>query len=692
VLDRESLAITRWAGDCRALLGVEPGRILSSTLSELFDQRTVDRIKGRLARREQRVPPSMLLNAWPHRVSSAVDLTIHADGDIAMIEVERAPQTRRDVGDPLTRLRDMLATTQSAQSLADFIAAAATAVRSATGFDRVMVYRFVEDGSGAVVAEDTAEGMEPFIGLHYPASDIPQQARELYRRNWLRLITNVDYAPAALTPSLDPLSGQPLDMSQCVLRSVSPVHLEYLRNMGVAASMSISILRKDRLWGLIACHHRYPCRLSADRRVAAELFGQVFSLELEAKEDAEAAGCCLVARDMLDKLACRARSSEDVIPDLTRDRLLLDLVSASGAAVVCDGETRVVGVTPPDDLIDPLVGWLNGREGPVYRTACLAEDFPPAASHADKASGLLAVLVSRAPDVRVLWFRPEVVRSVVWAGDPGKPAELDPSGERLTPRRSFEAWREEKRMHARPWTDLEVETGRALQIVLTEAVLQQTLSSERQAGEAERELLMAELAHRVKNLLANIQALVQQTKRGRTSLEEYVVALEGRIHAMAHAHDLLAASRWEGATLRSLVEEEVAPFSDAEAGNITLAGEEVRLTPRAALPISLLIHELVTNAAKYGALTNRNGHVDITWGMDPERRRLELDWRERGGPPAVAPKRRGFGTRLIERTLIGLHGSARLSFEPEGLTCAVAIPAGDLTPSPPKAAPANPPA
>ena len=134
-----------------------------------------------------------------------------------------------------------------------------------------------------MIAESARSGLESYLGLHYPASDIPRQARILYERNWLRIIPDVNAKPAAIEPQLD-REGQALDLSMSILRSVSPIHVEYLQNMGVAASMSASILRQGKLWGLFACHHYAPHHVSFARRTAAELFGQMFSLLMENRE------------------------------------------------------------------------------------------------------------------------------------------------------------------------------------------------------------------------------------------------------------------------------------------------------------------------------------------------------------------------------------------------------------------------
>ena len=173
-----------------------------------------------------------------------------------MVELETA-RVVRPFSFPNTyqAVRGTVADLNRASSLQELYDITARAVRALTGFDRVMVYRYDADYNGEVVAEAKRADLNSFLGLHYPASDIPAQARALYEKNWIRLISDVDYAPAPIEPADHPATGAPLDLTYSTLRSVSPIHLEYLRNMGVRASMSISLLRDDKLWGLIACHH-----------------------------------------------------------------------------------------------------------------------------------------------------------------------------------------------------------------------------------------------------------------------------------------------------------------------------------------------------------------------------------------------------------------------------------------------------
>lgn len=677
VADRADLAILQVAGDPLFLLGVEPKRIFQLTLMSLFDDATLDILSERLRIDSDFVAPSILLGVRARNGSLPLHLTMHADGPLVLLEIEPARRGQARHGDAVTHVKAMLSAIQSACGISAYCQAAAAEVRAATGFGRVMIYRFLDDGSGAIIAEDREPGIDSFLGLHYPASDIPRQARALLRLNSLRLTPNIDYEPAPLTPRINRRTGAELDMSHCSLRSGSLLHLEYLRNMGVGASLTMSIMHQDRLWGMIACHHEAPRYLAADLRTVCELFVQIFSLHLEAKVAAEAAALRMAARAIQEDLVRRVALAPAVGRELTRDTALLDLVGADGAVVCFDGQLHYLGQVPPPEFIAQLVPWLNTLELPLFSSAHLAADFPPAASWARHASGLLAVSVSRLPKDYVLWFRAEVTRSVVWAGNPAKITLAGPHGPRLTPRKSFEAWQEELQLNAKPWDPVALEAAHALRITLLEVVLLQLdqARQEREKAGARQDLLMAELDHRVKNTLANIQALVQHSKAGKNSLEEFVGSLERRIRAMAHAHNLLSATRWDGATLRRLLEEELAPFYKERPDGLLLAGEDLMLTPRAALPFSMIIHELTSNAAKYGALSAPGGRITIHWQIDPVQHCFTLDWRESGGPPVMPLERRGFGTTLIERSVNHeLNGTARLSFEPSGVLCSISIP------------------
>ncbi|WP_328702719.1 ATP-binding protein [Belnapia mucosa] len=360
---------------------------------------------------------------------------------------------------------------------------AAASVRHITGFDRVLVYRFEENWDGTVVAEDGNGRLPTYLGLRFPASDIPAQARRLYEVNPQRLIADADYTPV---PILAAQPGPPLDLTHAGLRSVSPVHLEYMRNMGTPASMSVSILGGDgRLWGLISCHHAEPRRVSFAARNACDLVAQMFAVRVAAREEMAHIEARAQLKGLEGRLLARMTGAdrlEDGLLAVPTD--LLELTRATGVAVLTDGGCALAGYTPPEVEVRRIAAWLAQRSGDeVFETNSLASVMPEAAAYADIASGLLAISVSKLHPSFVLWFRPEVIRTVTWGGDPRKP-ELPP--DRLHPRRSFAAWAETVRQRSTRWSAAEIEAARDLRTAIVGIVLRAAEERAELTGRLER--------------------------------------------------------------------------------------------------------------------------------------------------------------------------------------------------------------
>jgi light-regulated signal transduction histidine kinase (bacteriophytochrome) len=679
VIDREGFAVEQVAGDTEFMLGIKPARTLGQSLLNLLDPEAEAFITANLNAATTFVAPIIRLGVFPRGGAMQLDLTLTADGSTAIVELEPARRTRSGSADPIALLKTLLAALHQSTTVQQCLTAAAVTLRATTGFDRAMVYRFLEDGSGVVVAEDAAPGIERFLGLHYPASDIPLQARELYKRNWLRAIPRIDYEPAALHPCLNPRTGQSIDMSHCTLRSVAPTHLEYLRNMGVTASLSLSVVCQGEFWGMLMLHHYSPRHVPADLRVACETFAQIFSLQIETKIQAERSVQRIAARRIREQLVAGLVDSSDPGAALATTGLL-QYVSAGGAAVYLDGRLHKVGVTPTDAELLELIAWLNTMAGPLFSTRCLTGDFSEPLGDSGKASGMLAVSLSRTPRDYVLWFRSEIGTTVRWAGNPAKPAS-GPLGERLTPRASFAEWLESSRLVSEAWSDVELESAEALRVGLLEAVLNSMdrIRLEREKAMQRQNLLLAELDQRVKNALAKIQALMRSEKAGAASVSAFASTIDLHIEAMALTDNLLAEGRWIGASLSKIIGAETAPFSGDGSPRVVMRGADVFLTPHEALALSLVLQELTTNALKHGALSAPAGVVSIEWDFDEAARTLNIVWRERGGPRVEEPILNGIGLDLIERT-IGqeLHGSVAIVVEAAGLRCDVSLPTGDL--------------
>ncbi|WP_333572891.1 HWE histidine kinase domain-containing protein [Sphingomonas sp.] len=604
------------------------------------------------------------------------DLALHMIGDTIVIEGE--PCTADAAGDAASTLRAMMGRLDEKDKLADFFREGARQVRALTGFDRVMVYRFERDGSGVVVAEAARSGIGSFMDLRYPASDIPQQARKLYLRTPFRIIADVHATPVPIVPQRDE-TGAPLDLSLSVLRSVSPIHIEYLKNMGVRASLSISIIVEGKLWGLFACHHYGGPRCPGfERRSMAELFGQMFALKLESRERKELSVYEAAARATSDRLLAAVASDGGLLddPEWLGSRLR-EVVPCDGIAIWIGGKVAFSGITPPPSSFAAITRRLNAMAaGRVFATDHLAEVLPQAADYADVGAGLLAIPISRSPRDYVLLFRQELVRTVNWAGDPHKPVELGPHGARLTPRQSFELWSQEVRGRSLPFSEVELRIAEVLRASLIEVVLRLSddAQEERQRASERQELLIAELNHRVRNILGLIRGLVRQSRAPGMDAAAYIRLLEGRIEALARAHDQITEDNWAPAPLGRLLRTEAAAYLGDRSGRLEQDGPMVLLRPAAFSTLALVFHELMTNSAKYGALSD-SGTVSVRWWLDPEGD-CRVEWRERGGPVVQPPTRQGFGTTIIQRSVpYDLGGKATVRYPLTGLEAEFCIPA-----------------
>ncbi|GGA59285.1 HWE histidine kinase domain-containing protein [Sphingomonas psychrolutea] len=693
VLESTTLRVLQAAGDTQGLLGRPIDALLDRTVETLFSEDQIHRLQALCNERDVVKPRHLLDPLLRVAQGRPLDASAHkVDGNL-IIEFEAGEPSDPFVADPLAAVLTMIEGFGAAESLHALCQMATASVRRVAHYDRVMVYRFMADGSGWVIAESRVPELSPFLDLHYPAADIPLQARALYLKSWLRLITQVDYDPAPLTPTLNPRTGKPLDMSHAILRDVSPIHREYLRNMGIDASMSISIIVGGKLWGLIACHNNSPRRLPRHLRAVCELFGSMFSLQLEAREKSEQFEARLASRKILQELMLNLAGVEDYAFGLTQQTpnlldyihggdIALDSARSGGVAVRVEGEITFLGTTPDRTQITELTEWLTAymtETESTFATDRLSEIYPPATAFANVASGLLVIAVSRDPSDFILWFRPELVETALWAGDPAKPMTIGPDGDRLSPRKSFEVWKHTVRNRALPWTSAEIDSAFDLRVSLLQVVLRriEAASRERVRAHERDKLLMAELDHRVKNTLANIQALVTLSSRSAESVKSFVEGLDKRIQSMAKAHSLLTQSRWEGVSVENLLREELEAYGQ-EAGVVAINGVDAVLTPKSALSLSLALHELATNAGKYGAFSTRDGHVNVAWHVRDDGG-LGLSWTESGGPPVQPPARRGFGSNLIERALaLETGGGATIRYEPGGIICDIVLPKSSL--------------
>lgn len=664
--------IARVSKNIRDLLGFDPEDLIGSPLADYVPAQLLHDLRNRLSTLSE---PDMVERLFGRQVSASgqpYDVAIHYSGSQIVIEAEPGVP-----GDEVSvSVRAMMSRLDRTKDLAGFCREGARQVRSLLGYDRVMVYKFAASGDGEVVAEACKTGIGSFMGLHYPASDIPRQARALYKRNPVRVIRDVASVPVPIVPAID-AAGNQIDLSLSILRSVSPIHIEYLKNMGVAASLSISIIVDDELWGLFACHNYSPRSPTFERRSVCEQFAEMFSMRLESRERRVIVEYERRARDISDQLLGAVASDETLLndPDWLGD-ILTGAIPATGVGVWINGNYAFSGVTPPTEDFRRIVRALNGlAAGRVFTTDHIGGMIDNAGHFADKAAGMLAIPISRSPRDYVILFRSEIKQSVRWAGDPHKPIEYGPNGPRLSPRESFAEWQENVTGKAEPFTTSEVRVAETLRATLIEVVLRlaDEAAAERRQSTARQEMLIAELNHRVRNILGVIRGLIRQSQPDSPEVKDFVRLVDGRIHALARAHNQITDDHWGPAPLQALIDAEAAAFAASRESAIISSGEPVLLNPQAYSSMALVIHELVTNSTKYGSLSG-DGEVHIGWSRNANSD-LVITWQEIGGPPVTPPTRKGFGTTIVNRSVpYDLGGQAAIDYAVDGVRAEFCIP------------------
>ncbi|WP_295042279.1 HWE histidine kinase domain-containing protein [uncultured Paracoccus sp.] len=643
---------------------------LGLTLSDVIGSEPAHQLLNALAVSGQRPRPALVFGMTVN--GQALDATIHRFKGRMIVEFEPASDR---LGTIISLSRTVIERLRATDDMERLVAQVAMLVQAQLGYDRVMVYQLGEDGAGKVVAEAKLDEQESFRGQYFPASDIPQQARALYLRNPIRVIGDASFAPVPVLGD-DP-RADPLDLSYAHLRSVSPIHCEYLRNMGVAASMSVSIIIDGALWGLIACHHYSPKVLGMADRAAAEMVGEFFSMHLDALTRKQAREAELDARRALDDLLVDASQNEDASQAL-QARLpdLAGLIAADGIAMWLDGCWTAMGHAPDRAQAAPILALSESLpEGQVFQTDCLSDLLPVAAPLTAQAAGVMVIPLSRRPRDFLFYFRREAVQTLDWAGDPNKTYATGQFGDRLTPRKSFALWKETVRGKSHPWSEADRRFAEALRSAVVEVLLfnSEVLADERTRAAVRQRMLNQELNHRVKNILAVIQSLVSRRPRDDEALGDYADALRGRIQALAFAHDQVIRDE-QGGLLGDLLAAELGPYA-GDGKPIRLDGPAVALDGRAFSVMALILHEMATNAAKYGALSRPGGRLAVQWWLD-DAGNCRIDWTEDGLEGLTRPARSGFGSALIQQSLpFDLGGESRIDYRPQGIAAVFMLPA-----------------
>lgn len=458
--------------------------ICGMPLAELIGDTKAEQIEQLIQDANVNNPVTGVISLTQRQVKSNLQARVFCSENMFILELMRdvGAYQAKHLTDLLLPLQRSLLRLNTENDTYRYFERIAQIVRDLTEFDRVMVYRFDADWEGEVIAESRVDDAHSYLGTHFPASDIPPQARQLYTSNPVRQIADTEAKPVPVLPALNPATRQPLDMTYSVLRSLSPVHVEYLRNMGVRASMSISLLQNGRLWGLIACHHITPKRLSNALLEAAAFISQTVSAKLTLIEFHEQMNLGMEASRIIGELLKNITTAPEgtVLRHLLPD--LLVLLGASGVIMAVEGKHYAYGEVPEPAVIGDLFAWLSSQSATeLFSCDYLAQHFAPSIAYADIAAGLLATPLSIEMSNCILWLRKEKLRTVRWAGNPEKIFLKDPFGVRLSPRKSFETWTESWRGRSASWSHAEIQTAKSIALALTQGLAQKNQLEQAQA-------------------------------------------------------------------------------------------------------------------------------------------------------------------------------------------------------------------
>ena len=593
VINELELKIVQISENTIPFFNLPVSSFINQPLLTLFPQSQIDILVSFFSQQDLEVSNPIKLTAQVKRKKYLFQGVMHRSDGLLILELEPlSKESESNIGF-YHLAKSAAASIRKAEDFAEMSNLLAHQVRKITQFDRVMIYRFEPDDSGIVVAEAKDEHVEPLLGLHYPAADIPDLARKLYYKSWLRHIVDVNSQPVPIVPLNNPITQKPIDLSFSSLRSVSPIHIKYLQKMGVAASFSISLLNEGKLWGLIACHNFSSRYIDYETRKICEFLGQIMSIEIVNKHEQEfkkAQEKIKIIQTKLKSSILKANQSINHI--LFQDEEdLLNLVNAQGVVICLGDRISDVGKVPSKEIVRSLISWLESKEQDVFDTNCLSQHYPEAIAIKDVTSGLLAIsIVLNHTSYHIIWFRGEVIQTINWAGDPSKLSldeALDDESD-LSPQRSFELWKETVKAKSLPWHKVEIEAAMELRGALMLAALefsQQLLKTEAERAQVASQAksnFLARMSHELRtplNAILGCTQLMHYESSLTEVLEEYVNIIgHSSEHLLNLIDDVLEISKIEaGKVIINETEFDFYLFLDKMEEMIQLRAKDKRL-------------------------------------------------------------------------------------------------------------------
>jgi len=451
-INSNSWKIDFCSGNISEFISVDHKSVLGSDFKTAFGEKQQEDVADYISK-------NLLLSSTPLKLELSGKeflCTIHKSGENYILEAEPSIEITKKLTDVYDQTSQFLSYMNDTHTLKELCAMVAKGTREITGYDRVMIYRFDKDYNGEVFAESVRDDLEPFFGLHYPHTDIPAQARELYMQNLLRLIVDINYTPVPLYTVDDGNDSKNLDLSLSILRSTSPMHVQYLHNMGVGATLTISLIHQKKLWGLIACHHYSVKNLTPEIRLAAQLQGHFITSQIDIRQSNEEYDVARKSNIALEKLnSFNLPGKAESFETIAKSQEILEICNASGVAIVFNHTVYKSGLTPDNANIDKLSRWLaDHTKNTSFATDKLINFLPDANDFCKEASGIVYHSLSADDIDCIIWFRPESLTEINWAGDPNKAIVKDVNG--LYPRNSFKLYREIVKCQSKIWLQPEL--------------------------------------------------------------------------------------------------------------------------------------------------------------------------------------------------------------------------------------------